>query len=129
MSTFGQLLWREFFYTASTKNPNFDQMVGNPICVQIPWEDNPEVLAKWASAKTGFPWIDAIMTQLREEGWIHQVARHSVACFLTRGHLWISWVEGMIFFLNFFFIFFFFNFFHFFLLFSNFSIFFRYEGF
>ena len=97
MSTFGQLLWREFFYTASTKNPNFDQMVGNPICVQIPWEDNPEVLAKWASAKTGFPWIDAIMTQLREEGWIHQVARHSVACFLTRGHLWISWVEGMIF--------------------------------
>ncbi len=96
MSTFGQLLWREFFYTASTKNPNFDQMDGNPICVQIPWEDNPEVLAKWASAKTGFPWIDAIMTQLREEGWIHQVARHSVACFLTRGHLWISWVEGIL---------------------------------
>merc|ERR1719232_2385690 len=95
MSTFGQLLWREFFYTASTKNPNFDRMVGNPICVQIPWEDNPEALAKWASGKTGFPWIDAIMTQLREEGWIHQVARHSVACFLTRGHLWISWVEGM----------------------------------
>ena len=95
MSTFGQLLWREFFYTSATKNPNFDRMVGNPICVQIPWDDNPEALAKWATGKTGFPWIDAIMTQLREEGWIHHLARHSVACFLTRGHLWISWEEGM----------------------------------
>ena len=95
MSTFGQLLWREFFYTAATKNPNFDRMLGNPICVQIPWDDNPEALAKWASGKTGFPWIDAIMTQLREEGWIHHLARHSVACFLTRGHLWISWEDGM----------------------------------
>lgn len=45
--------------------------------------------------QTGFPWIDAIMTQLREEGWIHHLARHAVACFLTRGDLWISWEEGM----------------------------------
>jgi cryptochrome len=35
------------------------------------------------------------MTQLREEGWIHQLARHAVACFLTRGDLWLSWEEGM----------------------------------
>ena len=57
MSTFGQLLWREFFYTSSTNNCNFDQMLGNPICVQIPWEKNPKALALWASGKTGFPWI------------------------------------------------------------------------
>lgn len=35
------------------------------------------------------------MTQLRYEGWIHHLARHAVACFLTRGDLWISWEEGM----------------------------------
>ena len=46
-------------------------------------------------AYQGFPWIDAIMTQLREEGWIHHLARHAVACFLTRGDLWVSWEEGM----------------------------------
>ena len=92
---FGQLLWRDFFYTAATKNPNFDRMYGNPICVQIPWDKNAEALAKWANGKTGYPWIDAIMTQLREEGWIHHLARHAVACFLTRGDLWISWEEGM----------------------------------
>ncbi|XP_018561357.1 cryptochrome-1-like [Anoplophora glabripennis] len=95
LSLHGQLLWREFFYCAATKNPNFDKMLGNPICVQIPWDKNLEALAKWANGQTGFPWIDAIMTQLRQEGWIHHLARHAVACFLTRGDLWISWEEGM----------------------------------
>lgn len=48
LSIHGQLLWREFFYTAATNNPKFDRMVGNPICVQVPWDKNPEALAKWA---------------------------------------------------------------------------------
>ncbi|KAM6973375.1 cryptochrome-2-like [Aplochiton taeniatus] len=95
LSLFGQLLWREFFYTAATNNPNFDRMEGNPICVQIPWDQNPEALAKWAEGRTGFPWIDAIMTQLKQEGWIHHLARHAVACFLTRGDLWLSWESGV----------------------------------
>ncbi|XP_029576452.1 cryptochrome-2 isoform X1 [Salmo trutta] len=95
LSLFAQLLWREFFYTAATNNPKFDRMEGNPVCLQIPWDNNPEALAKWAEGQTGFPWIDAIMTQLRQEGWIHHLARHAVACFLTRGDLWMSWESGM----------------------------------
>ena len=27
---------------------------------------DPEKVAAWAEARTGFPWIDAIMTQLRD---------------------------------------------------------------
>lgn len=115
LSLHGQLLWRDFFYCASTNNPNFDRMVGNPICVQIPWDKSPRALSKWANVnnihvvrgiyrgiildwfqgQTGYPWIDAIMIQLRLEGWIHCIARHAVACFLTRGGLWLSWEEGM----------------------------------
>ncbi|XP_069800456.1 cryptochrome-1-like isoform X2 [Dendropsophus ebraccatus] len=91
----GQLLWREFFYTVASSTPNFTKMVGNPICLQIDWYEDEEKLKRWRTAQTGFPWIDAIMTQLREEGWIHHLARHAVACFLTRGDLWISWEEGM----------------------------------
>lgn len=49
LSLHGQILWREFFYCASTRNPNFDRMEGNPICVQIPWEKNQDALAKWAN--------------------------------------------------------------------------------
>ncbi|XP_043079568.1 cryptochrome circadian regulator 4 isoform X2 [Puntigrus tetrazona] len=91
----GQVLWREFFYTVASSTPNFTKMRGNPICLQIDWYQDPEALEKWRTAQTGFPWIDAIMTQLRQEGWIHHLARHAVACFLTRGDLWISWEEGM----------------------------------
>uniref|UniRef100_A0A8C2Y9J2 Cryptochrome-1-like n=1 Tax=Coturnix japonica TaxID=93934 RepID=A0A8C2Y9J2_COTJA len=91
----GQLLWREFFYTVASATPNFTKMAGNPICLQIRWYEDAERLHRWKTAQTGFPWIDAIMTQLRQEGWIHHLARHAAACFLTRGDLWISWEEGM----------------------------------
>jgi cryptochrome len=81
-------------------------MRGNPVCRYINWRlqnqydehggylarqdyqfNDPEAeehFAAWTEGRTGFPWIDAIMRQLRQEGWIHHLARHSVACFLTR---------------------------------------------
>lgn len=95
VSLHGQLLWREFFFTAAYGTPNFNKMEGNRVCLQVPWDNNPEFVKAWAEARTGYPFIDAIMTQLRREGWIHHLARHAVACFLTRGDLWISWEEGL----------------------------------
>lgn len=94
VSLLGQLYWREFFYTASVYVENFDAMQGNPICKQIDWNSKEDFLHAWEYGKTGFPWIDAIMTQLRQEGWMHHLARHSVACFLTRGDLYCSWEDG-----------------------------------
>lgn len=94
VSLHGQLLWREFFYFSSYTTPNFDKMVGNSKCRQIPWDYDLEKINAFKEARTGFPFIDAIMTQLKNEGWIHHLARHMVACFFTRGDLWQSWVEG-----------------------------------
>jgi len=74
--------------------PNFDKMIDNPVARQIPWDDDPDLVEKWSNSQTGYPFIDAIMTQLRETGWIHHLARHAVACFLTRGDLWQSWEKG-----------------------------------
>jgi cryptochrome len=94
VSLHGQLLWREFFYFYAKRTSNFDRMVGNSMCRQIPWGNDPILLEAWKNGRTGYPFIDAIMTQLRVEGWIHHLARHAVACFLTRGDLWQSWEEG-----------------------------------
>lgn len=94
VSLHGQLLWREFFYAWSIFNPKFDKMEGNKYCKQIPWGDDPARLLAWKNGCTGYPYIDAIMTQLRKTGWIHHLARHSVACFLTRGDFWQSWEKG-----------------------------------
>ncbi|KXJ11749.1 Cryptochrome-1 [Exaiptasia diaphana] len=98
ISLYGQLLWREFFYCVSTNNPNFDKMVHNPLCLQVEWRDDGRVeedLERWAKGQTGFPWIDAVMAQVRQEGWIHPLARYAAASFLTRGDLWISWERGV----------------------------------
>jgi cryptochrome len=93
-SLHGQLFWREFYYTVAHGTPNYERMAGNPICRQVPWSEDAELLAAWKEARTGYPWIDAAMTQLAQEGWIHHLARHAVACFLTRGDLWQSWEKG-----------------------------------
>lgn len=37
-------------------------------CRQIPWDKDEEKLMAWKEARTGFPWIDAAMTQLKDEG-------------------------------------------------------------
>jgi cryptochrome len=102
VSLVGQLFWRELYYLSAYATPNFDRMLGNPICLQVPWrlwdgqyDLDPlahQQLIAWKQGQTGYPWIDAVMTQLRTEGWIHHLARHAVACFLTRT-LFISWEQ------------------------------------
>jgi len=89
-----QLIWREYFYCMSVNNPNYARMKENPICLDIDWYEDDESFDKWKQGQTGFPWIDACMRQLIQEGWIHQVCRHATACFLTRGDLWLDWQKG-----------------------------------
>ncbi|KAL7030961.1 hypothetical protein ACKWTF_006847 [Chironomus riparius] len=92
----GQLIWREYFYTMSIKNPNYGQMKNNPICLNIPWSiPNKDDVLKWKQGKTGFPIIDAAMRQLLTEGWLHHTLRNITATFLTRSGLWISWEVGL----------------------------------
>lgn len=95
----GQMLWRDFnnliAHDANTRSPeSWGRMEGNPYCRQIPWSSDAHLLEAWKNGQTGYPWIDACMTQLRTQGWIHHLGRHAVACFLTRGDLWQSWEEG-----------------------------------
>lgn len=99
VSLHGQLLWRDFnnliAHSANAQNPgSWGRMQDNPYCRDVPWSSDPEMLAAWKAGRTGYPWIDACMAQLRAEGWIHHLGRHAVACFLTRGDLWQSWEEG-----------------------------------
>ncbi|KAI9836145.1 MAG: hypothetical protein M1837_003454 [Sclerophora amabilis] len=112
----GQLLFRDMYFGAQAKlGHEFGQTVGNSHCRFIPWHlpskidqqsglytgeysiDSPEAeewLRRWKYGCTGFPWIDALMRQLRQEGWIHHLGRHAVACFLTRGGCYIDWQRG-----------------------------------
>ena len=125
----GQLLFREMYIIAQFGVPYYERTSGNPYCRYIDWnmsneydgqgnvtghklegnsdDDNlvQEWFTRWREGRTGFPWIDALMRQLKHDGWIHQyishsnlfdtsLGRHSVACFLTRGQCYISWERG-----------------------------------
>ncbi len=111
VSLMGQIYWREFFYLNSYARKNFHTMKDNNSCKEVDWylnefpnsnknksqeEKNAEENYKaWKEGNTGYPFIDAMMIQLKEEGWIHHLGRHCVACFLTRGDLYINWERGM----------------------------------
>jgi cryptochrome len=69
-------------------------MQGSGIAKQIGWDQDESMVQAWEHSRTGYPWIDAAMTQLREQGWLHHLARHAVACFLTRGDLYQNWEQG-----------------------------------
>ncbi len=90
-----QLFWREYFYQLSFQNTYFYQIDKNPMAFKIPWEWNRIMFEKWETGRTGIPWIDACMRQLRTEGWIHHICRNSVAIFLTRGDMYMSWENGL----------------------------------
>ncbi|CAA9958884.1 Cryptochrome/photolyase FAD-binding domain-containing protein [Pyrenophora teres f. maculata] len=116
VSLTGQLLFRDMYFGAQAAlGYSFGQTYNNPNCRFIPWHlpskidtksglitgeymvDNAEAEAhfqRWKHGQTGFPWIDALMRQLAQEGWIHHLGRHAVACFLTRGGCYIDWERG-----------------------------------
>ncbi|RFU80790.1 cryptochrome [Trichoderma arundinaceum] len=115
-SLIGQVLFRDMYFAAQAAlGQSFSQTATNPCCRFIPWhlpskrdpktgfttgeyhidKEEPEVwFQRWKYGVTGFPWIDALMRQLKEEGWIHHLGRHSVACFLTRGGCYVDWERG-----------------------------------
>jgi len=112
----GQLLFRDMYFGAQASlGYSFGQTYNNSHCRFIPWHlpskidtatglitgeymvDNAEAevyFQRWKEGRTGFPWIDALMRQLKQEGWIHHLGRHAVACFLTRGGCYIDWERG-----------------------------------
>ena len=112
----GQLLFRDMYFAAQAAlGASFHQTATNPYIRFIPWHlpskrdhktgivtgeyyiDSQEAEAwfkRWREGVTGFPWIDALMRQLKHEGWIHHLGRHSVACFLTRGGCYVDWERG-----------------------------------
>ena len=112
----GQLLFRDMYFGAQASlGHRFAQTIGNSHCRFVPWHlpsiiDPGTGLAtgeyhvdtalaetwfqRWKYGRTGFPFIDGLMRQLRQEGWIHHLGRHAVASFLTRGGCYIDWMRG-----------------------------------
>jgi len=92
-----ELCWREFYADVLWQRPasaresldrRFDEI--------MPWDTGANAQAAfdaWATGRTGYPFVDAGMRQLRAHGWMHNRVRMVVASFLVKD-LHLPWQRG-----------------------------------
>lgn len=88
-----QLIWREFYYHLGYGFINRFGLSLKPKYDEIKWINNKTLLTKWQQGKTGFPIIDACMTELNTTGYMHNRGRLIVASFLIK-NLHNDWRHG-----------------------------------
>jgi deoxyribodipyrimidine photo-lyase len=92
-----ELCWREFYADVLANEPESAHRSLDPrFDDDMRWTDGPaatEALAAWCEGRTGYPFVDAGMRQLRAEGWMHNRVRMVVASFLVKD-LHLPWQLG-----------------------------------
>ena len=88
-----ELAWRDFYFQMLWNHP---KTVDEPFLKKyssLDWEskeDSPEKWEAWVEGKTGFPFVDAGMRQLKKTGWMHNRLRMVVTSFACKD-LWLEW--------------------------------------
>jgi len=88
-----QLFWREFYYHMGFGNIERFGLSLKPSYDNIEWDDDTKIFKRWCDGTTGFPIVDACMTQLNTTGYMHNRGRLIVASFLIK-NLHIDWRWG-----------------------------------
>ncbi len=91
-----ELAWREFYGDVLWHEPRAAGEYLRPEMADLPQaggRDADRAFTAWAEGRTGFPFVDAGMRQLRAEGWMHNRVRMVVASFLVKD-LHQDWRRG-----------------------------------
>lgn len=92
-----EIAWREFYADVLAREPRSASHSLDPrFDTAMRWTTGSqadEFLAAWADGRTGYPFVDAGMRQLRETGWMHNRVRMVVASFLVKD-LHLPWQAG-----------------------------------
>jgi deoxyribodipyrimidine photo-lyase len=91
-----ELIWREFYMMILWRHPRVVTQSFKPAFDAVRWEDGDyadALFAAWCEGRTGYPLVDAAMTQLNQTGFMHNRLRMVTASFLTKD-LGIDWRRG-----------------------------------
>jgi deoxyribodipyrimidine photo-lyase len=88
-----ELIWRDFYISILNQFPQVRGASFRPEYDQIQWRNNEDEFAAWCEGRTGYPFVDAAMRQLRAIGWMHNRARMVTASFLVKDLL-VDWRWG-----------------------------------
>jgi len=88
-----ELIWREFFMQILYHFPGV--VTGNfkPVYDFVQWRNDEKEFLRWCNGETGYPIVDAGMSQLNSTGYMHNRLRMITAGFLCK-HLLIDWRWG-----------------------------------
>jgi len=86
-----QLCWRDFHHQVLAATPSLPNRDYRPR--RDRWSRSQRAFEAWQEGRTGYPLVDAAMRQLREEGFMHNRARMTVASFLCKD-LYLDWRAG-----------------------------------
>lgn len=92
-----EIAWREFYSDVLHHNPHTVDGYYAPQFKAMRYDEPGDKFKAWCEGKTGFPFIDAAMRQLVQEGWMHNRTRMVVASFLVKD-LHLEWQLGADFF-------------------------------
>jgi deoxyribodipyrimidine photo-lyase len=92
-----EIAWREFYADVMFNNPHTDKDYYAPRFKEMRYDKPGKAFLAWCEGKTGFPFVDAAMRQLVQEGWMHNRTRMVVASFLVKD-LHLEWQHGAKFF-------------------------------
>ncbi|MFZ6842801.1 cryptochrome/photolyase family protein [Undibacterium sp. RuTC16W] len=91
-----ELIWRDFYFQILHHHPHVVERSFKKDYDAIQWEQGEQaknLFAAWCEARTGYPLVDAAMTQLNQTGYMHNRLRMVAACFLIKD-LGIDWRWG-----------------------------------
>jgi deoxyribodipyrimidine photo-lyase len=89
----GQLCWRDFHHHVLLHHPGNARRALQRRFRDLNWSNDRSRFQAWCDGRTGYPFVDAGMRQLRQEGWMHNRVRLVAGSFLTKD-LAIDWRWG-----------------------------------
>ena len=92
-----EIAWREFYADVLHNNPHTEKEYYAERFAEMRYNKPDEKFEAWKQGKTGYPFVDAAMRQLVNEGWMHNRTRMVVASFLVKD-LHLEWQLGADFF-------------------------------
>jgi deoxyribodipyrimidine photo-lyase len=88
-----ELGWREFAHHALQAFPALPDQPVRAEFRRFGWQSSTPLLRAWQKGQTGYPLVDAGMSQLWTTGWMHNRVRMVVGSFLVK-HLLCPWQDG-----------------------------------
>ena len=88
-----ELAWRDFFFQVLWHHPRVARESFRTEFARLEWPNDAALFDAWREARTGYPIVDAAMTQLARTGFMHNRLRMIAASFLVKDLL-VDWRLG-----------------------------------